>query len=197
MVDTRSISYDKRWAWISLGLAYSLQRLCIVCTHSYLSNINVTISSLHQTKIFLCYSLSASCELSNGTKWCCFRWLSTCIWINLSIQYQNVDIFSWSQNMIKASVANVIRCTISTYNPLWTLNEVVIQCLQLLADWATLLCTSSDNRLQLCCSFLRTLRIIFVGYPLVSGSYKLSRNTLLGLTLFEQVNDTLFHLLVT
>ena len=99
--------------------------------------------------------------------------------------------------MVEASVADIIGSAITTDYPLAAFYQVVVKRLQFSADGATLLCSSGDERLQLCGCHLALVRIIFCGNPFVCGCHKLSGNTFLCLGVVEQLHDALFHLLVT
>ena len=65
VVDTRCVGNDKRWAWISLGLADSLESLGLVGTHCNLSHVNVAVGGCHEAKVFLADALTLGCKLSN------------------------------------------------------------------------------------------------------------------------------------
>ena len=91
--------------------------------------------------------------------------------------------------MIETAVANIVRSTVATDNPLAALYKIVVESLQLLTYRATLLSTSGNQRLQLCSCFLRAISIVLGSNPLVSCSNKLGRYMLISLCCLLYTSD--------
>jgi len=48
-------------------------------------------------------------ELSDSTKRCSLRGLTTCVRINLSIEHEDIYIFTRSDDVVETAVADVVR----------------------------------------------------------------------------------------
>ena len=62
---------------VSFSFLDGLEALCLVGTHSNLSHVDVTVGSLHQTKVFLRHALTGSGKLCDGADWSCLGSLTT------------------------------------------------------------------------------------------------------------------------
>ena len=98
--------------------------------------------------------------------------------------------------MVETAVTNIVRGTVATDNPLAALNEVVVEGLELFADWATGFSPFFNEWFQCCSCNLGRVGIIFAVYPVLCGFLECSRNCIVGYQLCQQNNDALFHLLI-
>ena len=98
--------------------------------------------------------------------------------------------------MIKTTVADVVRSTIATDNPLTALNEVMVESLQLLSALATCGSVTLDKRLQHRGRSLRAFSVILVINPLLCSLLEVIGRMLVLHLLLEQESDALLHLLV-
>src|SRR5574344_757553 len=103
---------------ISLSLAECLEALCIVSTHSNLSYINVTVCSSNHAKVLLLDALTLSSELSDSSERSSLRSLTTSVRVNLSINYEDVEVLTRSENVVETTVTDIVRSTVTTDNPL-------------------------------------------------------------------------------
>ena len=193
MVDTWSISNDERWSVVSLSFLESLESLSLVSSHCNLSYIYIAVSCSNHTKILLANALTRSSELSDSTEWCCLRRLTTSIRINLSIDYEDVNVFARSNHMVETSVADVVRSTVTTDDPLAALNEVILVSENLLASVTTTSLTSSYN---LRSESLGLSSILLILDPLLHQCLEFSRAASARLSLGHETSETLLHLLV-
>ena len=83
-----------------------------------LSYVDVTVCSLHQTEILFADTLTLSSELCDSTEWSRLRRLTTSVRVNLSIEYQDVNILTRSQYVVETTVTDIIRSTVTTDDPL-------------------------------------------------------------------------------
>src|SRR5699024_6423735 len=118
MVDTWSVSDNQRWSRICFSFTDSFQSLSLVSTHSDLCNIYITVSSSHQTEVFLTYALTSSSELSDSTYRSSLRRLTTCVRVNFSIQNEDVNVLTGSDYMVKTTITDIVRSTVTTNDPL-------------------------------------------------------------------------------
>src|SRR5574344_1747694 len=196
VVDTWSVSNHERWARISLCLSDGLQALSVVSTHSHLSHIHVAISGLHETEVFLSDALTTCCKLSNSTDWSSLGRLTTGIRINFCIEHEDVDVLARSESVVETSVTNIIRCAVTTNNPLASLHEIVREFGKLLADRATSVAASLNSRSEFRCCCLRSVCIFLASNPFFCCFLKLCRSVFLCKEFVEHCHNTASHLLV-
>src|SRR5574344_425588 len=163
----------------------------------YLSYIYVTVGRCYHTQVFFAYTFSLCCKLCNGAEWGSFRSLTTCVRVNLCIQYQDVNIFATCDYMVETTVTDIVRSTVATDNPLTSLNEIVVECLQFSTCSTSFGSTCLNHRFQLFCSNLRCVCVIFACKPFLSSSFEFSRSIFFCYSLVEKERYTFFHLLVT
>ena len=127
MVDTWSVSNDQGWSWICLSLSQiALAVWCRVSTHGDLCYIYITVGHCNACKVFLLGLFTTSSELSNRTSLGSLGSLSTCVGVNLGIEYHDVDIFAGSQNVVYAAEADIISPSVTTEDPLGLLSQIVL-----------------------------------------------------------------------
>ena len=93
----------------SLGLADSLQGLSVVSTHSNLSYIYITVGSSDHTEILLADALTLGSELSDSAERRSLRGLTTGVRVNLSIEHEDIYIFTRSDDVVETTVTDVVR----------------------------------------------------------------------------------------
>ena len=125
MVDTWSISDNQRWSRISLSLCNSFYSLVEVSTHGNLSNVYIAIAHSDGSHIFLLSLFTACSELSDSTCRCRLGRLSTCVRINLCIEYHNVDVTSTSENMVNTTESDIVSPSVTTEDPLGFLSQEI------------------------------------------------------------------------
>ena len=118
MVDTWCVGDDDGWAVPSLSLADSLEALVVVSTHSNLCNIYVAVSCSNHTEILLADALTLGSELSDSAERSSLRGLTTGVRVNLSIEHEDVDVLTRSNHVVETAVTDVVRCTVTTDDPL-------------------------------------------------------------------------------
>ena len=149
MVDTWSVSNNQGWSRISLSLRDRLHCLVEVSSHCDLSNIYIAIAHCNTCQIFLLGFLSACRELCHCTCLCSLGGLSTCVRVNFSIEYHNIDILSACKDMIQSTESDVISPSVSAENPLWLFSEEIFIIYDILTYFTV---TSRKCRYQLICS---------------------------------------------
>ena len=102
----------------SLGLADSLEGLCVVSAHSDLSYVYITVGGSNHTQILLADALTLSSELSDSAERCSLRSLTTSVRVNLSIEHEDVHVLTAGNHMVETAVTDVVRSTVTTDDPL-------------------------------------------------------------------------------
>jgi len=102
----------------SLGLADSLQGLCVVGAHSDLSYVYITVGGSNHTQILLADALTLSSELSDSAERSSLRGLTTGVRVNLSIEHEDVNVLAAGNHVVETAVTDVVRGTVTTDNPL-------------------------------------------------------------------------------
>ena len=166
----------------------------MVGTHCHLGYIDVAISCLHQTEVFLRDSLTSCCKLCDSADRSRLRRLTTSVGVNLGVEYEDVHIFARSEHVVKTAVTDVIRCTVTTDDPLATLREEVAEFIELCATWATVFLTCLDEWEELvgCCA--TCCCIVLACFPFLCCCLELFRCAVASLS--QEGGDASAHLLV-
>ena len=196
MVDTRSVSDDDRRAGISFCFADGLQTLCLVGSHGNLCHVHVTVSGSNHTQVFFAYALTGSGKLGNGTERGCLGRLATGVGIYFGIQYEDIDIFTRSDDVVQTTVADVVRSTVATDNPLAAFYQIVCQFGQFGASRATGSLACLDHRDEFSGSGLAGICVVLAFEPFLSGSLEVGRSLIGCNGTLEEFFDTCTHLLV-
>ena len=122
--------------------------------------------------------------------------MSTRVRVNLGVENKDVYVFARSDNVVQTAVTDVVRGTVATDNPLRTLNEIVVECFQFGASFATFGSTSLDEGFEFCTRFLRCVGVVFSVEPFVGSLLKLGRHLIVGHEVGKQHRNALAHLLV-
>ena len=91
-----------------------------------MSYIYITIGHCDTRKIFLAGLLTTCSELCYCTGRSRLGGLSTCVGVNLGIEYHYVDVLAGSKYMIEAAEADIISPAVTTEDPLALLSEEVL-----------------------------------------------------------------------
>ena len=157
MVDTWSVT-DNDWRTVvSFSFCNSLDTLIIVSTHSNVSNVNVAVAHCDTCKILLLNFLTCCCKLCNSA---CRSWLwrlTACIWVNFCIEYEDIYVFTGSDNVVKTAETDIVSPTVAAEDPLWFLSQIILRSKDLLSCVATA-CFQSSN--QLFCSRCVSVAVI-------------------------------------
>ena len=117
VVNARRICNDERRTIIALRLSDSFDCLIVISTHSYLCNIYIAIAHCDTSEVFLFDFLTSCSKLGNSTCRCSLGRLSACIGVNLSIKYEDIDVFSGSKNVVDTAETNIIAPAVSAERP--------------------------------------------------------------------------------
>ena len=99
--------------------------------------------------------------------------------------------------MVETAIADIVRSTVATDNPLRALNEIVVESLKLLAYLAASLCTSGNHRFEDFSETLCLICVVLLLNPFLSCSLVFCRCAFRSDYLLEEECYTLLHLLVT
>ena len=99
--------------------------------------------------------------------------------------------------MVKTTVTDVVRSTVTTDDPLAALYEIVVEGLQFLTYRTTLGSALSNQRLQLSGCSLRSVGVILASNPLAGSCLVFLRSLVALEHLTQQLLYALLHLLVT
>ena len=102
---------------MSFRLQEGIQGLCILATVSHPGHVNIFIIHGQHRQIFLAGSFTSGGKLGDGPPRRGFGRLSTGVGVDFGIQHQQVDILTSGQNMIQASIADIVGPAITTDNP--------------------------------------------------------------------------------
>ena len=97
----------------------------MICAHSYLSNVYVSVAHSHHAEVFLLGALTCSCKLSNRTGRSRLGGLSAGVGVNFGIEYQNVYVFAACEYVIQSAVTDVVCPTVAAEDPNGLLNYAV------------------------------------------------------------------------
>ena len=150
VVDTRCVCNDQRWSWICLSLCNSLYSLLHVAAHVDMSYIYIAIGHCDTRKILLAGLLTTCSELCNCTGRSRLGGLSTCVGVNLSIEYHYVDVLAGSKYMIEAAETDIISPTITTEDPLALLSEEVLILYEILGKIIGLISKCCNELIRSC-----------------------------------------------
>ncbi len=123
-------------AVVSLSLADSLKSLSLVVAHGYLCAIHVAVGRGYQTEILLADALAAGGKLGDSTHRSSLRGLTAGVGVNLRVDNEHVDILAAGENVVQTAEADVVRSTVTGYDPVRTLHDIVLQIENGLADVA-------------------------------------------------------------
>ena len=90
----------------------------MVSTHSDLSDIDVAVGGGNHAEVLLADALTLGSKLSNSTERCSLRGLATGVGVNLSIEHEDVDVLTAGDDVVETAVADVVRGTVATDDPL-------------------------------------------------------------------------------
>ena len=150
MVDTWSISDDQGRSRICLCLCDCFYALIEVSTHGDLCYIYITIAHSDRSQVFLLGLFTTSCELCYCTSRGSLRRLSTCVGVNLSIEYHYVDVLAGSKYMIEAAETDIISPTVTTEDPLALLSEEVLILYEILGKIIGLISKCCNELIRSC-----------------------------------------------
>ena len=125
MVDTWSVSDDQGWSRICFSFCDSFYSLVEVSTHSDLCNVYVTVAHCDRSKVFLLGLFTACSKLSYSTGLSRLGSLTTCIGVNLGIEYHNVDVASACENVVNTAESDIVSPSVTTEDPLGFLSKEV------------------------------------------------------------------------
>ena len=160
-----------------------------------MGNVYVTVSSSHQTEVFLAYTLTGSGKLGDSAYRGSLGRLTACVGVNLSIQYEDVDILTACDYMVETTVTDVVRGTVATDNPLAAFYQVLRQTGDSLAAVA-LVFGSFYHRNNLFSQFLALVCIVHVFNPSLEYFFVFSRSSFCCDGIFHSLHDTSAHLFV-
>ena len=98
--------------------------------------------------------------------------------------------------MVKTTVTDIVRGTVTTNNPLAALSKEVAEFGQLLASVATLLGTSLNHRLELKSGSAACLSIVLTVNPFLSSGLVFGRSLSSGNNVLQQLLNACTHLLI-
>ncbi len=113
--------------------AIAFTALVEVSTHGDLCYIYITIAHSDRSQVFLLGLFTTSCELCYCTSRGSFGRLSTCVGVNLCIEYHDVDVFAGSKYVVNAAESDIVSPSVTTEDPLGFLSEEVFLCKDLFA----------------------------------------------------------------
>ena len=105
--------------------AIAFTRLVEVSTHGDLCYIYIAIAHCDASQIFLLHFFTTCCELCYCTGRSSLGSLSTCIGVNLGIEYHDVDIFAACQYMVNTAESDIVSPSVTTEDPLGFLSQEV------------------------------------------------------------------------
>ena len=160
-----------------------------------MSNIYITVSSSHQTEVFLAYTLTGGSKLGDSAYRSSLGRLTACVGVNLSIQNEDVNVLAAGDYVVETAVADVVRSTVTTDDPLAAFNQVLRQTGDGLAAIAFVL-GSFYHRNDLFSQFLSLVCIVHVFNPSLEYFLVFSRSTFRCNSFFHSLHDTCAHLFV-
>ena len=125
------VSNDDRRAGISLGFLDGLESLDHVCAHCDLCNVDIAVGHGDLGE-GLGLDLLACCrELSDLADVGCLGCLTAGVGVDLGVEYENVDVFAGSENVVNAAEADVERPAVAAEDPAALLVQEVLLLKQL------------------------------------------------------------------
>ena len=118
VVNARCITDNKGRAGISFRFLQGLHKLILIGAHSDLSYIYITVCRFHKAEVFFLRLLARCCELCYSCRRRCLRSLTARIGIYFRIEYEDVNVFVHSQDMVKTAVTDIVSPTVSAEEPL-------------------------------------------------------------------------------
>ena len=130
-------------------------------------------------------------KLCDGTQRSGLRCLTTGVRINLSVDNEDVHILACCDNVVQTTVADIVRSTVATDNPLAALHQIVAQLLQLLADVTAGLHAFGNEGLQRLSCGLAALSVLLVVDPLLCSGLVAFGSLFTGDHFLQQRRDAL------
>ena len=196
VVDAGSVGDDERRTGISLRFTDGLQALSLVSAHGNLSDIDVTVSGLHETEVFLGDTLAGSSKLSNGTHGSGFGSLTAGVGIYLRVKHEDVHVFTACEHVVESTVTNVVGSTVTADNPLASFGEIVAEFKELLSEFVTLGSTSLEYGFHLVSHFTSDGGVVLVVNPTLSEFFHFCARAFAHEDFAKQRLDAGTHLLV-
>ena len=98
--------------------------------------------------------------------------------------------------MVKTTVTDIVRSTVTTDNPLAAFNKILLQFCDLFAV-ITFIFVSFDNRDNLSCQFFRLVSIQHIVDPFSEQFFHVSRSAVGSNSFVHNLHDTCTHLFVS
>ena len=121
-----AVSDDQGRTVVSFGFLDGLDGLSGVGAHSDLSNVDIAIGHGDFSEALLLHFLTGSCELCNLTDVGSLGSLTAGVGVNFGIEYEDVDVFAGSENMVNAAEADVVCPAVAAEDPNGLLGEVIL-----------------------------------------------------------------------
>src|SRR5512144_1063956 len=102
---------------MGLGFEYRIHCVSVVGTHRNLGHIDVAVTHSGHHEIFLSGRFATGSKLSDCSKRCCLRSLTASIRVDFGVEYQDIHVVSAGQNMVQATIADVVSPTVATDDP--------------------------------------------------------------------------------
>src|SRR5580692_7054097 len=107
--------------------------MLVLCAHGHTGDIDVAVAHGNEAEIFLGSGLAACGKFRHGRAGGRLGRLPSSIRVDLGVEHEHVDVASAGQYVIEATVADVVRPTVSADNPNTFFNEQVGDRQQLLS----------------------------------------------------------------
>ena len=138
MVDAGSVADDEGRSVIALGFLDRLQELVLVGAHGDLSDVDVAVAGCHHAQILLLGLLAAGRELRDGSSRRCLGGLAAGVGVDFGIEYEDVDVFAGSEDVVESAVTDVVGPAVTAEAPDALLDQEVFLGLEFLLEFRSL-----------------------------------------------------------
>mmetsp|Transcript_50440 Transcript_50440/g.83026 ORF Transcript_50440/g.83026 Transcript_50440/m.83026 type:complete len:674 (-) Transcript_50440:253-2274(-) len=135
LTDAWAVCKDDAWSRIGISLNHSSHCLLWVDMNANAGHVDILVGHGQLSHVLLLRQLSALSKLCHGSLWRCFGCLSTSVAVHLCVKHQDVHMFLTGNDVVQATIADVVGPAISADNPEAAAAEHVFQIVQTVDLW--------------------------------------------------------------
>ena len=125
VVDARSVGEDDGRAVVGFRFLEGLERLVAVGTHGDGRDVDVAVAHHHQAQVLLAHAHAGVGELGDSADRGGLGGLTAGIGVDLGVHDQNVHVLAAGEDVVQATVADVVGPAVTTEDPDGLVDEVV------------------------------------------------------------------------
>ena len=149
------------------------------------SSVDVAVGHSDSAEILLALGVTSSREVSDGTTLCSLRALAASVGVNFSIHNEDIDIVARSDNVIEATIADIVSPAITTDDPDSLLGEDIGLLLKAV-DFNILAIESKKLRLDFFSKSSRFVEVVPVGKEILEFASKFTVEGVLLEKVFDE-----------